>query len=207
MSSFFLKRWWICSVLLSAGLYAAPEKLKKSDVRGMFEEMLTLHVEYKEFSPALAKRAVRLFIEQFDPYRLYLLASEIQPFLDMEDHQLDIVVEAFYRDDFSVFESLSKVFQKSILRARGARAQVVRELVSNRQDVDTMQLGNYGSYATSSAELKERCKKQLLNMLAAEKKLGYAGEWSSAKKTETFSIMGKKIPKSRESLFVIRIKT
>lgn len=206
MSSFFLKRWWICSVLLSAGLYAAPEKLKKSDVRGMFEEMLTLHVEYKEFSPALAKRAVRLFIEQFDPYRSYLLASEVQPFLDMEDHQLDIVVEAFYRDDFSVFESLSKVFQKSILRSRDTRAQVVRELVSNRQDVDTMKLGNDGSYATSSSELKERCKKQLLNMLAAEKKLGYTGEWSSAKKQKLFQLWEKKFLRVENPYLVSGVK-
>lgn len=202
MNSYFLKKWCICSVLFSVGLYASPEKIKKSDVRPMLEEMLGLHVEYKEFSPKLARRAVRLFIEQFDPYRLYLLSSEVQPFLDMDDRSVDKVVAGFYRDDFAVFESLNKIFQKSILRARDIRAQVLRELVSSKQDVESLGALNYSAYAINAGELKERSKRQIINMLASEMKLSGSIDWSPAKKQKLFQLWEKRFLRSESAYFV-----
>jgi hypothetical protein len=66
MKSYFFKRCLVLSLLFSQSAYSAIDKLQTSDVKSMFEEMLNLHVEFKEYTPALARRSIKIFVEQFD---------------------------------------------------------------------------------------------------------------------------------------------
>lgn len=199
MKSYFIRQVCVGALLLSPGLYAAPNKLKTADVRSMFEEMLNLHVEYKEFSPLLAKRSVKLFIEQFDPYRVYLLSSEVQPYLDMEDDQLSKVVNQFYADDLSTFANLNKTFQKSVQRARDLRAQVIKEIIVSQEELASPQPELYSSYAKTTAELKTRFKKQMLNILASEKKMNPGANWNTEQKQKLFSLWEKRFARSENT--------
>ena len=61
-----------CLFLLLCSLIGTFQ-LKKSDVRTTMEEMLAYHVEYKTFSPQLAKRSLKIYLEQFDSEKFYLL--------------------------------------------------------------------------------------------------------------------------------------
>ncbi len=45
------------------------------------QEMLDYHVEYKEFSPLIARRSLKIYIEQFDPDRSIYYLSEAKPYL------------------------------------------------------------------------------------------------------------------------------
>jgi carboxyl-terminal processing protease len=199
MRSYFFKQVCAGALLLSPGLYAAPNKLKSTDVRAMFEEMLNLHVEYKEFSPVLAKRSIKLFIDQFDPYKIYLLSSEIQPYLDMDDDQLSKVVDQFYADDLSTFNSLNKTFQKSVQRARELRAQVVKEILSSQEELAAPQVELYSTYAKNQVELKARFKKQMLNILAAEKRMNSGVVWNAEQKQKLFSLWEKRFARSENT--------
>lgn len=202
MRSYFFRQACAGALLLSPGLYAAPSKLKTIDVRSMFEEMLNLHVEYKEFSPLLAKRSVKLFIEQFDPYRVYLLASEVQSYLDMDDDQLSKVADQFYADDLSIYAHLNKIFQKSVQRARDLRAQVVKEIISSQEEIPVAQSELYSTYAKTPAELKARFKKQMLNILASEKKMGQGVNWNVEQKQKLFNLWEKRFARS-ENTYVV----
>jgi len=199
MKSYFFKRCLALSLLVAQGAYAVSDKLKTSDVKGMFEEMLNLHVEYKEFTPALARRSIRIFVEQFDPNRIYLLASEVQPYLDMNDDQLMHVVHGFYSNNFTVFTNLNSLIQKSILRARELRSQIVKDLLLTREEISSPQGEIYSSYANSVQELKLRFKKQMLNILAAEKKHTIASDWNAARKQKVFQLWEKRFVRSEST--------
>lgn len=202
MKTFLFRQVWAFTLLLSSGLYAASGKLKQTDVRSMFEEMLNYHVEYKEFSPLLAKRSIKLFLDQFDPYKIYLLSSEVQPYLEMSDNQLSVVVDKFYADDLSVYATLNKIVQKSIQRAKDLRAEVAAELISSKEELANAQAETYAGYAKNTAELKARLKKQMLNILASEKKMSVTAVWSADKKQKLFALWEKRFSRSENTYMV-----
>ncbi len=178
---------------------AAPEKLKTTDVRPMFNEMLNLHVEYKEFNSTLAKRSIRLFIEQFDPYRIYLLSSEVNPFLDINDDQLKHVIASFNKGDLTIYENLQRIFKNSIDRAREIRLSVIKEILNNKEDVPASKLDIYSSYANTFVELRERIKRQMVNILASEKKLSASSDWTIAKQQKVFQLWEKRFLRSEST--------
>jgi carboxyl-terminal processing protease len=175
------------------------------NVRPMFEEMLNLHVEYKDLSPLIVKRSIKLFIDQFDPYKIYLLSSEVEPFLQMSDDDLMKVVENFYVDDFSTYQKLNGIFQKSIQRAKRLRAEVVKEILSS--STETTAKGElYTSYARSLEDLKGRFKTQMLSILANEKKLSGSGSFGVDKKQKLFAMWERRFARSEASYLPVGAK-
>jgi len=195
----FLKHYCAATLLLSSGLCAAPNQLKVADVRPMFEEMLNLHVEYKEFSPVLAKRSIKLFIDQFDPYKIYLLSSEVQPYIEMNDDQLSKVVDKFNAGDLSIYANMNRLFEKGIQRARELRAQVAQEIVVSQEEVSAAQPELYNTFAKSPAELRVRFKRQMVNILASEKKASSLSSLSAEKKQKLFALWEKRFVRSENS--------
>ena len=85
------------------------------------QEILKEHVEQRQITPDVMKNAIRLYIDQFDPFRLYLLDTEATPFLKLTPLQLHTAVNQYQNNDYTLFTNLDKVFQKAIYRARSLR--------------------------------------------------------------------------------------
>ena len=198
MRSYFLKKLCAFTLLVTPGLYGVPMKLTQKDVRPMFDEILNLHVEYKQFSPVLAKRSIKLFIEQFDPYKMYLLSSEVQPYLDVKDDRLLKIVDMFNKGNLAIYTGLNTVFQDAVSRARQLRAQVVNEILESSEEITFSRVEQYSSYPANVSELKARLKKQMLSILATEKRASSVN-WTPAKKKRLFELWEKRFARSENS--------
>src|SRR5262245_46300944 len=118
------------ALFLAFGFQSSGFQLRKEDVRKTMQEIFNYHVEYKEFSPLVAKRSLKIFIEQFDPDRVYLLSSEIKPYLEPKEDKISSVIQKYYQDDLSEYIKLNQLVQEAIVRAQGYRQQLKEELIA-----------------------------------------------------------------------------
>lgn len=134
--------------------------LTLADVKSTMQQMFTYHVENKSFSPLIAKRSFKLFIEQFDPEKLYLLRSEVDLFLELSEKDVKWVVHQYNRNEYEEYVKLNQLIQKSITRHRRIREELRVEILSETSFKDSS-IDSYGDYAKSEGELKRRMRKKL----------------------------------------------
>src|SRR5690242_20851113 len=181
-------KFFTLPILLVFLCAAGPFQLSKRDVRRTAENMFNYHVEYKEFSPLLARRSLKLYIDQFDSERIYLLADEALPFLAPRNKTLKAVVSNYQRDDFSEYRALNQIIQKSIVRARHLRDECMAEILQADIDLKEILSETYPDFAKSEGELKERVYKHLIHILSKEKYLSSAHTWDEQRKKMTFDL-------------------
>ncbi len=155
----------------------APD-LTLKDVQPMMGDMLTYHVEYKDLNPTLMKRAIKVFISQIDPQKIYLTATEVRPYLEMGDRKLQSAIANYYHDEFGDFTSLNRLANKAIKRSIEWRAEIMRELVLSGKELPAEPGESYLGYAGTELQLKERQRRQLIYFLREEKKLRPDMEWT-----------------------------
>src|SRR2546422_319995 len=186
-------------ILCSAGSF----QLTKKDIRRATDTMLKLHVEYKDFSPLLARRSLKLYIEHFDPEKIYLLADEALPFLDPKDKHLKTLVSNYSKDDFSEYEALNQLIQKAIIRARRAREESASQLVSSTEELKASQGAVYLDFAKNEAELKERIKKNQAYLLKRERQYSHSRAWNAEHKQMAFDLWERRFHRMEDTyLFV-----
>jgi carboxyl-terminal processing protease len=166
-------------------------QLKKGDVRVAMEEMLVYHVEYKEFSSLIARRSLKVYLEQFDPDRVYLLLSEVKPYLEPKEGKLKSVIQKYYQDDLSEYAKLNQVIQDSIVRSRSYREKIEEELIESNENPEIMG-GTFLDYARNEKELKERIKKQLIRVLWIEKQTNNLPTLNSQQRKKIFTLWEKR---------------
>src|ERR1700722_6342269 len=184
----------IFPILLSIFLFAFQSgnfQLKKEDVRKTMEEMLAYHVEYKEFSPLVARRSLKMYIEQFDPDRTYLLSSEAKPYQEPKDEKIKSTVQKYFRDDLSEYAKLNQTIQGSITRVRAYRAEIEEELIASDEEPQNIG-GSYLDYARNEKELRERVKKQLIRVLWIEKYTSNFSHLTKEQRKKIFSLWEKR---------------
>ena len=184
--------------LLPVGLFfllcslSGAFQLRKTDVRAAMEEMLAYHVEYKDFSSLLARRSLKIYVEQFDSEKVYLLSSEARPYLDPNEDRLTVVIQKYYRDDLSEYDNLNQTIQRSIVRARSYRQEIEQELIASKEEPNPVLGESYVDYPSSEKELKSRIKNQLLRVLAAEKRVSNTSAWNAEQRKKVFALWEKR---------------
>lgn len=151
---FFFLCLWMCP------LVSLQPVLKTHDIAKVMDRFFEYHIEHKEFSPTLIRRSMKIYVEQFDPEKVYLLESEISPFLNMGDGRAKEVMERLKKEDYSDFETLNQLIQKAIVRAQGIRKGLSQHMVR-----ETWQSGGSSSsarFAGSELELIERQKQRMI---------------------------------------------
>jgi len=165
--------------------------------------MFNYHVEYKEISPLLIRRSLKIFIEQFDADKTYLLASEVKPYLDVNDSQVQSVVQGYYANDFSTFRALNEVIQKASLRARAYRKEIEKELILNPRDDEVPSGESYLNYSPDVDQLKARIRRQVLRALWFEKRVSSVGKWTPEQKEKVFALWEKRFRRLENSYLFI----
>jgi carboxyl-terminal processing protease len=117
------------ALFLTISLFSATKKLKTSDIRNYIEEIFSYHVENRTLTPLIVRRSFKIYIEQFDPGKIYLLKSEVKPYLELSDQQVEQIINRFYRDDYSDYMALNKMIEQSIFRARNIRKELQNEIL------------------------------------------------------------------------------
>lgn len=174
-------------------------QLKKSDVKVAMDEMLDYHVEYKEFSPLLAKRTLKIYLQQFDPEKIYLLSSEAKGHLDIKDDRINSVVQKYFKDDLSEYAALNQTIQSAIARARSYRLEIERELIKSDDLPQPALVDSYVDYAGSEKELKQRIKNQLLMILMVEKRNGTLRAWNVQQRQKLFDLWERRFARMEDT--------
>ncbi len=183
----YLKKITFLFCLISVGLYGNHE-LKKADVKSTFEEMLALHVEHQKIDPLLYVRAIKIFIEQFDLSKMYLLDREVEDLLAISEKKIENGIKQYHADDLSEFDHINSLIQKAIMRVQNWRQEIERELALSAIDLQPTRGETYLAYAKDEVLLKKRMHKTLVRILMEEKRINQIAEWS---------------PKIREKIFTL----
>lgn len=95
--------------------------LHADDVKNVMSEILKQHVDKKDLSDKIITSSFKIYIDQFDPDRIYLLESEVAPFLHPSSSEIREVLQDWKNTQFRVYERLNAVIEQSIMRARQER--------------------------------------------------------------------------------------
>ncbi len=148
-----------------------PKLLQTSDVKNIMQQIFKKHIEKKEMTRSILKNALIIYIEQFDVNRLYLLESEVVPYLKLSDEQLELEIKKYQQNDFSLFRQLNQLIQTAI-----KRSQKMRKNIEN--NIENGQLKAPGSiqhtaqdlqFVTTLAELNDRTTKNLWMFIENQK--------------------------------------
>lgn len=104
---------------------------------------------------------MKIYIEQFDPDKAYLLEKEISPYLSISDRRVGEILERLKNNDFSDFIALNQVIQKSILRSQTLRIKLAQQLVHESIDSEPSGLPP-SQFAQSESELAARQKNRMV---------------------------------------------
>lgn len=167
---------FICS-LSSFGNAADNDLLKKDDISKIMAQIFQQHVDKKEMSTTILKHSFRNYIDQFDPDRIYLLDSEVEPFGNPSDNAMQMYVEQYKENNFSDYEKLNTIIQNAIERARNFRKEIEQDKARLLVEASTYPHSRRDEYyedlhqhmfAKYPNELKHRMKENLIHYIQAE---------------------------------------
>jgi carboxyl-terminal processing protease len=167
------------SILANFGsLWAAEhELLKESDINKIMKQIFDQHIDKKEITGAIIKNSFKVYIDQFDPDRTYLLEGEVLPFLDMQKSEIDKLIAQYKLSQFPEYTQLNDVIQKAINRARNIRTSIESNpdaLFKKSQSLSSDGQEEWSdpdlkvSFAKNEKELENRITKGIIRFLASE---------------------------------------
>ena len=179
--------YWRLSILLLIlsfhPLYSETQDLLGTkDIHQLMNQVFHAHLEKKEISDSILQDALVIYINQFDPYRLYLLESDVAPFNHLSSEQLQYLIEQYKADKYTIFEQLNIVIQASIKRSRELRKEIEAEVKKSSFPLevkDSLSQEGKKPFARSISELKQRLLQNLVAFMKA-----YREREGSTKKRE-----------------------
>lgn len=124
MISYF-QRFFIIFVIISSLIYAnEKDLLKGNDVHAIMEQIFSQHVTQKKMTPELMRKAIRIFITQADPTKIYFTAAEVSPYMNISDAEIDKDLLEYEKNKFPIFERLLTDYQEAVDRARRNRENI-----------------------------------------------------------------------------------
>lgn len=117
MNSTMMRFFWIVVLVFVSVLQA-------DEVHEVMDKVFEEHVTEKKMTDEVMKRSVVLFIDQFDPHRIYLLEREVRPLLDFAQKNSATLVQDYEESSYPFFDQMVTEFQKAIMRARQIRQKL-----------------------------------------------------------------------------------
>lgn len=192
-----LFRMLLCFTLFASSLIA--QDITSREVNEIFGEMLRLHVQHRTLSPLLIKRSYKLFLEQFDSSKIYLLESEVSKYIDMSEGRLQKGIERLNRGDLSDFIELRKLVQKGALRARTFRDEMEKELILSAHDIVSPKGESYLTFPKNERELKTRIHNLLVRALIQEQSAVERADWTPQTRAKIFALFERRFQRIEAS--------
>lgn len=145
-------------------VYCEPKTLIKEDISQVMDRFFTLHVEVNEITPEIIKRSFKVYIEKFDPERMYLLEREALPYLTMSTYKAKKIMQRYNKGDFSDYEALNNLMEKAVIRSRHSRVFLAKEMLE-RSSYGRPLGYNGASFAKNEQDLQERLKSKMLGFI------------------------------------------
>jgi carboxyl-terminal processing protease len=193
-----------CVAVIAAPLVAQEgDLLITEDIAPIMKEMFQYHVDQKQFSEEIISRSFKVYIDQFDPSKTYLLAADVEQYIDPSPRLVRQVLRQVNGGDYSVYDKLNTLFQKAIRRSRGWREELEAnpdEWTSQSDDdeVDEEDL----PFAAKERELKTRIRRQLAAFATYQQAL--LGEGELAGKEDKLVALYERNVRSDENRYLYR---
>lgn len=146
--------------------------LQLSEIFPLVESsFLSKHVEKHQYDQEICKRSLHLYIEQFDPEKLYLLQEEAFPYLSPSQTFLEEKALEFQRKNPSVYEELALLIENSIYRywelERECRLDLLarpwEEILS--EEIQGVSLKKNVGHPSSIQEIQKKIRSKLAKLL------------------------------------------
>ena len=162
--------------------FAQSDLLKYKDIDRVMSQIFQQHVSQREMSKEILKKSLKIYIDQFDPERIYLLEEEVTPYLQLDDRQMSLIMKEYKNQNFTSFIKLNTVIQKAILRARDYR----KKIAQNTELWKKAKIGpiiNYGSesrvsFAKDEADLEQRIQQNIAKFAELKNRRLSNGQYS-----------------------------
>lgn len=170
-----------CSIALmllfitSGGEAREQESLRANEIHHIMNQIFSEHVDKKAMTAHILHHAMLIYIDQFDPHRMYLLDSEIDPYRNLSSAELDHAIEQYKKNDFSPFMKLNTLIQGSIERSKkireGFETELKKSLFHTSPDKVTKLASpqERESFAKDLSQLKERILQNLAHYIDSQK--------------------------------------
>jgi carboxyl-terminal processing protease len=157
-------------VLWAVPLPSAQNTLKINDIQRVMDRFFSYHIENKELTPALVRRSFKLYIEQFDPDKSYLMENEAAPYLNLSDKRAAEILERLKNQDYSDFIALNRTIQNAILRAEEIRKKLSQQLAHDQLGMMDSPFSSAPSrYASLDEDLIERQRMRMIRFYLFQK--------------------------------------
>lgn len=141
---------------------SVPQSLKVEDITRVMERFFSFHIEMKELNTTIVRRSMKLYIEQFDSEKAYLLEDEVRPYLSMSEKRAKEILNRLKKQDYSDYLTLNGLIQDSIVRAQALRVLVAKQIVAGALELENSSLIPPSQYSHSENELMERQKNRMV---------------------------------------------
>lgn len=156
------------------------ELLQPKDVNKIMQQIFDQHVDKKEISNSILRKSFIVYIDQFDPKRVYLTENDVHPFLALSDSQIANIMSEYKNQKYPEYQLLNDVIQAAIQRSRSIRQQVIRDnarqIMQESLNSSTTDFAEWDepdlkrTFAKDDAQLKDRIKQQIVQFLTIERK-------------------------------------
>jgi carboxyl-terminal processing protease len=191
-----MKKFYLIIILFPLVIFSKELKIK--DINSVMQKILDYHVEFNKLQDVIISRSFKLYIDQFDPLKIYLLENEVKNYLDLNQTDLNKILTKINNDDFSDYLKLNEIFQKSIIRAKKIREKITKDLL--KYDINApIAKNNYSNFASNVDDLGSRIKNSLLIFQMGQLKRSAIN--SVERKQKVFNLLERKLSRN-ESLYL-----
>ena len=189
---------FLLGILVNFGSLSAVEQelLKLTDVNKIMKQIMDQHIDKKAVTASIIKNSFKVYIDQFDPDRIYLLESEVLSFLQIKDSEVASYIDQYKHSQFPEYMELNDVIQKAINRSREIRSNLESNSSDLFQKSDSV-LSNGKeewadpdlkvNFAKNEKELINRITKRITRFIASERKR-YGNEYVTERQTQTIRL-------------------
>ncbi|MDR3237718.1 MAG: carboxy terminal-processing peptidase [Spirochaetia bacterium] len=161
-------------LLVAFSCFSKQEGLKESEMVGLMNRFLSMHVQYKSFDDELSERTMNNYIMILDYGKYYFYKSDIDSFNEHKTLLDDYIKD----DDYHVIIDIYDVFKKRFGETMSIIDELLKAPYDFQIDEEIITDRDLVEYASNTTEMKERWRKsiklQLLNYISAGKDIGYA---------------------------------
>jgi carboxyl-terminal processing protease len=176
---------------------SASPSLKMNDIPRVMERFFALHIENKELNTTLVRRAMKLYVEQFDPEKAYLLEEETKPYLQMNEKRAKEVLSRLQKHDYSDFLALNGLAQNAVVRAQALRILIGKQLINSSLELETPNNTLAAKYASSEADLAKRQKNRMLRFFLFHK--ARTNLDTADRKSKVYALFEKKVRRAENN--------
>lgn len=124
----FSKLGFIFSMVVFCIFAEEMDLLRMEHIQDIMNQILQQHVNKTEMTSSIIAQSFKIYIDQFDPEKMYLLSAEVKPFISPTQEQLNQYLQEYKNNDFSSYKKLDLLIQATIERSRQWRENFKEEL-------------------------------------------------------------------------------